>query len=194
MRRNATQALFAFATLTLGAILLVAGGLLAWGSSTLSAGTETQLRNQRIVFPPAGPALADPNIGPFIEKYAGQPLTTGEQARAYADHYLAVKLVETTGGRTYTELAAAAQVNPVDAQLADMAETAFRGETLRSTLLDAHSDAELAQLTGYGAWTAFAAALAMLLLSGVGFRNLKGDHTAGTLPAARASSPTPAKI
>lgn len=194
MRRTASEALAILVTATLGAFLLAVGVLLGWGSSSLGADVESQLRDQRIVFPQAGPATAHPEIGPFINKYAGQAVTTGEQARAYADHYLAVKLVESTGGRTYAELSAGVQVNPADAQLGELAEIAFRGETLRNTLLEAHSDAKLAQLTGYGAWTAFAGALAMLVLTGLGYRNLQQYHAKTAIPAARRASPAPVSL
>jgi hypothetical protein len=34
--------------------------------------------------------------------YAGQQLTTGPQAKAYADHYIAVHMNEASGGKTYS--------------------------------------------------------------------------------------------
>lgn len=190
--RRTIDVLFSAASLTIAALLVIAGGLLTWASSGLSEEVNTQLRQQRIVFPQAGPATADPNIGPYIDKYAGQQLTTGEQAKAYAEHYITVRMLDSTGGRTYSELTAAAQVNPDDAKLAELAETAFRGETQRATLLNAHHNAKLAQLTGYSAWAAFAGALVMLILGGLGFRNLQQPRPERTIPAARVPSPAAA--
>ena len=39
-----------------------------------------------------------------LKEFAGQKLTTGPQARAYADHYIAVHMNEASGGRTYSEV------------------------------------------------------------------------------------------
>lgn len=36
--------------------------------------------------------LTDPQIGKYLNKYAGQQMTNGAQAKAYADHFIAVHL------------------------------------------------------------------------------------------------------
>ena len=40
---------------------------------------KTQLSEQRIFFPPKGPATASPEIGAFLNQYTGQQLLTGAQ-------------------------------------------------------------------------------------------------------------------
>jgi hypothetical protein len=114
VNQKAVDVLRAAAALIAAVILLAAGLMIGKGGSALSSDVKTELRVLGIVFPQAGPATADPNIGPYINKYAGQPLTTGDQAKAYADHYVAVRLTDQTGGRSYAELSAAAQANPTD--------------------------------------------------------------------------------
>jgi hypothetical protein len=173
MRRKALDTLLTTGGLVVAALLLVAGSLLSWGHSFVDNQVTQQLTQQRIYFPEKGPATADPKIGPFIDKYAGQQLTTGEQAKAYADHYIAVHLEKSTGGKTYSELSTASRANPKDTALAEQVQTAFRGETLRGLLLNAYAYGTMAQIALHGAWVAFAGALVMLVLSGLGFMHLR---------------------
>jgi len=49
---------------------------------------------------------------PYLEKYAGEPLTTGAQAEAYADHFIFYHLQEIGGGQTYAQLSADALALP----------------------------------------------------------------------------------
>src|SRR5689334_22363456 len=86
-------------------LLVVAGGLLLWGHTFVESSVHDHLAEQQIYFPPKGsPALASPQIGPYLDRYAGQQLVTGEQAKAYADHFIAVHLDEVAGGRTYAQV------------------------------------------------------------------------------------------
>src|SRR5664279_5075693 len=100
MRRRTLDALLTTGGLALAALLLVSGGLLTWAHSFIGDQVHTQLAAQKIFFPPKGEATASPLIGPFINKYAGQQLVTGEQAGAFANHYIAVHLKEAGGGLT----------------------------------------------------------------------------------------------
>src|SRR5262245_26312219 len=96
--------------LVLTLVLVVGGILLLWGYNFAHSNVEEQLKAQQIYFPPKGsPALDDPKIGPYLNQYAGQQLTNGEQAKAYADHFIAVHLEEVAGGQTYAQVSAAAQ-------------------------------------------------------------------------------------
>ena len=71
-------------------------------------------------------------------------MTTGKQAQAYANHYIAVHLDEVAGGKTYSEVSgqyiaqcsdpAAATVTDC-LKLAGQKPTLFQGETLRGLLL-----------------------------------------------------------
>ena len=51
MRRNSSH-LIAFAGFAVAAILLVAGGLLLWGSTYVHNTVQSQLAEQQIYFPP----------------------------------------------------------------------------------------------------------------------------------------------
>jgi hypothetical protein len=151
-------------------VLLIAGGaLLFWGYSFADTNVHEQLAAQRITFPEKGSeALKPPEIGTYLNKYAGQQLTTGAQAEAYANHFIAVHLTQSTGGRTYSELSTESRANPTDTKLAGLVQTAFRGETLRGLLLNAYAFWKIGQLAKIGMYVAFAAAAAMALLTGLG--------------------------
>lgn len=174
MRRRTLDALLTTGGLIVATVLLVVGGLMTWASSFVADNVHTQLVAQRIDFPKAGSEqLNDPKVKPYLEQYAGQQLTTGAQAKAYADHYIKVHLDESTGGRTYSELSAAARANPDDAKAKGLVELAFKGETLRGLLLNAYAFGTMGTIAMYAAWVSFAGAAAMLILAMLGFLHLR---------------------
>ena len=173
MRRRTLDALLTTGGLVLAAILLVAGGLLTWANSFIEDQVTTQLSQQNIFFPPKGEATADERIGPFINQYAEQQLVNGEQAKAYADHFIKVHLEDSTGGKTYSELSTASRANPDDAEAAALVQVAFRGETLRGLLLNAYAFWKMAEIAMYAAIAAFVGAGVMLFLSILGFVHLR---------------------
>jgi hypothetical protein len=116
-------------------VLAVGGGLLLWGSNFANNMVHNQLSEQKIAFPPKGPAL-DAKEFPGLQKYAGQTVDNGPKAKAYADQFIKVHLKQVAGGKTYSEVSALSRANPNDQQLADQVQTLFRGETLRGLLLN----------------------------------------------------------
>jgi hypothetical protein len=115
---------------------------------------QGQLAAQQINFPPAA-AFAHPKAGteitpsmiPSVSQYAGQQLLTGQQAEAYADHFIAVHIANMGGGKTYSQLSAESQAQPNNTQLANTVNTVFKGETLRSMLLNAYGWWKISQIT-----------------------------------------------
>lgn len=174
MRRRTFDALLTTSGLLVAAILLVAGGLMTWAHSFVNDQVTNQLSSQQIFFPAAGsPALANNQIKPYLEQYAGQHLTTGAQAEAYADHFIAVHIAEMSGGKTYAQLSAASLANPSDTKLAGLVSTVFRGETLRGLLLNAYAFWKMGQIALYAAMAAYIGAALMLALSLLGFAHLR---------------------
>ena len=174
MRRRTFDALMTVTGLILAVVLAVAGGLLFWAHSFVSDQVTSQLTAQQIYFPPKGSdAISDPAIKPYLSKYAGQQLTTGEQAKAYADHFIAVHIQEMTQGQTYAQLSAKAMANPNDEKLAGLVATVFKGETLRGLLLNAYAFGEMATIALYGAIAAFVGAGLLLVLSVLGALHLR---------------------
>ncbi|HEV7148825.1 MAG TPA: hypothetical protein VGN48_17680 [Pedococcus sp.] len=173
MKRKTFDALLTSGGLVLAVVLLCAGGLLTWASSFIGDQVHTQLSEQQIFFPAKGPATASPEIGPYLNQYAGQQLLTGAQAEAYADHFIAVHLKAIGGGLTYAQLSAKAQAAPTDTKLAATVATVFKGETLRGLLLNAYAFGTMGVIAGFAAIGAFVGAAVMLLLSLLGFAHLR---------------------
>lgn len=156
-------------------VLLGMGGLAWWTYTFTSNNVHTQLAAQKIYFPPLGsPALASPEIGPYLNQYAGKELLTGPEAKAYANHFIAVHLSEVAGGQTYSQVSAESLANPSNAQLKAEAQTLFQGETLRGLLLgDAYAFATVGQIAEVVAIVLFAAGAVMFILVLMGLAHLK---------------------
>lgn len=198
MRRKTFDALLTTGGLVLAAILIVAGILLTWASSFINNQVHSQLAAQKITFPAANSqAISSPEIKPYLTKYAGQQLVTGEQAKAFANHYIAVHLQEIGGGQTYSQLSAKAQANPKDTALANTVNTMFKGETLRGMLLNAYAFGKMASIAGIAATVSFIGAGVMLLLSVLGFVHLRRtDPAVEVLPklGAKLGAQSPAPV
>ncbi len=171
MRRKTFDALVSVGGLVLAAVLLVAGVLLLWGHSYAGDQVAAQLSAQKIVFPAKGspefkalPASDQAAMG----VYAGQAMTTGAQAKAYADHFIAVHLKIIGQGKTYSQLSAASLAAPKNTALADQVQTVFRGTTLRSMLLEAYGFWQMGQIALFGAIASFIGAGLLLILSILG--------------------------
>jgi hypothetical protein len=170
MRRKTFDILASLGGIVVVAALLIAGALATWGYSFASDNVRDQLSQQQITFPAKGsPALASPEIGPYLNQYAGQQLTTGPQAKAYADHFIAVHLSEMPYGGVYAKVSAAAQAEPNNATLQSEVQTVFRGTTLRGLLLEAYAFSVFAAIALWAAVASFALAFIMAILVGFGF-------------------------
>ena len=154
MHRFSPRSLVALFTAAAAAVLLIAGGLLLWGSAYVHNTVQGQLAAQQIYFPPSA-AFAHPEAGteitpsmiPTVSQYAGQQLLTGQQAEAYADHFIAVHVANMSGGKTYSQLSTESIAQPGNTALATTVNTVFKGETLRSMLLSAYGWWKVSQIT-----------------------------------------------
>lgn len=174
--------------------LLVAGGLLAWGSNFATDYVHRELAAQNISFPPAA-ALAEEGRDD-LAGYGGEQVDNGTEAEAYAS-YIAGHVEEIGGGLTFSELrepqvaaqdalAAAVEANAPDAEVARLQadldeingqrDTVFQGEVLRGTLLSTYAWATIAQIAQIAAVVAFVAALVMLVLVVLGVVHLRKMH------------------
>lgn len=159
------------------ALILIATSIALWAThSFINGQIYEQLSSQKIMFPEAG-SKAISSLPPedqiAISQYAGQQLTTGAQARVFADNYIAVHLQQIGEGKTYSELSAQAMANPDDKKLAGKVDTVFRGETLRGMLLNAYAFGTMATIASFAALGAAIAAVIMLILVLLGFRHAK---------------------
>jgi hypothetical protein len=191
MRRRTFDALASAAGLVLAAVLLVAGGLLVWGHSFVDDQVGTQLSAQKIVFPAKGnPELKalPPADAAAMGQYAGQTMTTGAQAKVYADNFIAVHLAKMGG--TYAELSGKALAQPKNAALQAQVNAVFKGTTLRGMLLDAYAFWQMGQIAFWGAIVSFIGAGILLILSAFGLYHARRvSPTADIL-----TPPTPAHV
>jgi hypothetical protein len=170
MRRRLFDVLVSAGGALIVVVLLVAGGLAMWGYHYATTNVHDQLAQQEITFPAKdSPALASPEIGPYLNKYAGQQLLTGPQAKAYADHFIAVHLSAMPLGGVYSKVSAASQAAPSDTKLAAEVQTTFQGTTLRGLLLEAYAFSTFGQLALWSGIAAFILAGLMAVLVGFGF-------------------------
>ena len=122
-------------------------------------------------------------------------MLTGQQAKAYADHFIGVHLSEVAAGKTYAQVSSAAQANPNDAALKAQAQTLFQGTTLRGLLLEAYAFWEMGQIALIAAICSFVLAAVMLALALLGFWHLrKVPETAEVLAPHKSQSMKPAMV
>lgn len=168
MRRRTFDILLSAGGLILVAILVVAGALLLWGHNFIHDEVTSELSAQKIYFPPANsPAIAAPEFA-GMHQYAGQQLTTGPQAKVYANDFIANHLKEIGGGQTYSQLSSQLQTQPNNTQLAKTVQSMFQGETLRGLLLSSYAFWTMGTIAGWAALAAFIGAGLLLILSIVG--------------------------
>jgi hypothetical protein len=199
--RATLDKLISWAGLLLVAVLLVAGGLATWASSFIGNEVHDQFAAQHITMPTTKTGLAElPSADrAALEKYAGQQLTTGPQAKAYANHYIAVHMKEAAAGKTYSEVSGQYLQQCSDPKqaatqacqdLGGLRQTMFMGDTLRGLLLYGYAFATVGTIAGYAAIVAFVAAGGLLLLAGLGFWHSRRTGTA----VATASRPEGAHV
>lgn len=153
-------AMFAAAGLVIVGIVAVFGGHYARGV------VHDQLTPQQITFPAKG----DPELLPGVAKYAGQQLTTGAQAKAYANDFIGVHVKKIAGGKTYAQVSAAAMAAPKDQALAGQKAALFQGETLRGLLLGAWGWSVVATIATLAGWLLIALGAVLFVLPALDWR------------------------
>jgi hypothetical protein len=195
MRRRTFDFLATSIGAVLTVVLLVAGGLLLWGSNFTNTNVHNQLAQQQIYFPtaaefahPVAPSPGTfseitPSMIPTVSQYAGQELTTGAQAQVYANDFIGEHIREIGGGKTYSQLSAAAMALPKGSAAYNAAEaqvqTVFQGTTLRGLLLEAYGFSVFGSIAGWAALASFILGGIMLVLTALGllhYRKVPDDE------------------
>lgn len=158
------------------AALVVVGALAWYGHSFATGMVKTELSAQNIYFPAEGSealAALEPADREQVERFAGQQLTNGEQAKVYANNFIGAHLREIADGKTYAEVSNEAMANPDDKALQGQKAALFQGETLRGMLLGTgYAFWTFGMIAKYAALAAFAGAVLMALLVLLGWRHL----------------------
>lgn len=155
------------------AVVLILGGIAAiYGGTFGRDNVRERLAPENISFPPL--SAMTPQERTEVGDFAGERVDTGPEAEAFS-RYIGGHLAQVNDGKTYSETSAAAREEGLDPQVAaDLqakADTLFRGETLRSILLNAYgwwTIATLAMTVGIGM---VLAGLLLAILAFLGFRH-----------------------
>jgi hypothetical protein len=193
--RATLDKLISWTGLLLAVVLIAAGGLLTYASTFIGNQVHDQLAAQHVTMPTSEQYGELPGADKAaLAPYAGQQLTTGPQAQAYANHYINAHLQGVADGKTYSEVSAQniaqcsdpkAAATEACTTLAGQKATLFQGETLRGLLLYGYAFATMGTIAGIAAIAAFVAAALMLALVGLGFwhsRRAGNDVVTGTQP------------
>jgi hypothetical protein len=154
-------------------VFVIAGALLAWGHSFANSQVHNQLAREQIFFPAKGSPALDPKEFPGLQQYAGQQVTTGPQAKAYADEFIWAHMMTASGGATYAQVSAKAMANPADTKLAGLKTTLFQGDMLRASLLSAYGFSQFGAIAAWAMTVAFAGAGVMAVLVLLGMLHLR---------------------
>ena len=186
LRRRTIDTVLIGVGVVLVTVLAVAGGLLTWGNHFAGDYVHDELASQNIVFPDEAALVEDgrDDLVPF----AGQQVTTGDEAEAYAS-YIGHHLDGIADGATYADLgktesaakaavtaakeagqdpAAVAELQADADAITGQRNTLFKGETLRGLLLSTYAWATVGRIAGIAAVVAFAAAGVMAVLVALG--------------------------
>lgn len=174
--RKAIDKVFILLGIAITVIMVAIGGLSWYGYTFATDMVSTQLSAQKIYFPDresdAFKALsAEDQVE--VGRFAGQQLTTGEQAKVYANNYIGAHLKKIGNGKTYAEISEDAKADPTNAALQQQKTALFQGETLRGMLLgNGYAFWVFAMIAQYIALAAFSGALIMLVLVFMGMGHL----------------------
>lgn len=151
-------------------VLIVLGAMAIYGGSFGRDNVRDRLEPQNIVFPPAD-AMSSEEVAE-VGDYAGETVDTGTEAEAYA-RYIGGHLAAVNDGKTYSETSAEARAleedDPARVELDAKVQTLFRGETLRSILLNAYGWWTVATITLWAGVAAVAAGIVLGILAILGF-------------------------
>lgn len=143
-------------------------GFLYYESTFVTGMVHDQLAAQQIFFPEKGTPALDPKTYPDLQQYAGQPVDNGEKAKAYAEgfigrHLKTVFVDPSTGkGLTYAGLGDYIKAHPADTKAPAARDTLFKGEMLRTALLNAWGWSKVGEYTFYAGIGLTIAALGVL--------------------------------
>ena len=188
MKRRTLDILFSIGGVGLAALLLVIGVVMSSNADFSKQYVTDQLAQQKITFKAAAALTDEEKKAECLVKYAGQPLTTPDQAECYANEFIGLHVQSSGKGRTYAEIGdlqtqlraqiATAQANQdpgladLQKQLADATsqrETVFKGETLRGILLTSYGFGVLGSKAEQAATVIYLGVALLTLLSIAGF-------------------------
>jgi len=163
---DVVKQVFSYLSVFGAALLLVIGILALWAHNFTSDMVRTELAAQKVYFPEKGSAGFDAETYPDLQQYAGQLVDTPQEAKAYANGYIARHLEKTAGGKVYAEVSTEAQKDPTNAKLQQQKQTLFQGETLRGILLTSgYGFGTVGEIAGIASVIAFIGAAVLVVVA-----------------------------
>jgi hypothetical protein len=182
MDRTTWDRIVSGAGAVLAIALIVIGAAAVYGGSFGRDNVQDRLRPENVTFPPRD--AMTPGEQQELGEFAGQTVDTGPEAEAFA-RYIGGHLAEVNDGKTYSETSAAAREEGLDpdtaADLQVKADTLFKGETLRSILLNAYGWWTVATIALYVGVGLIVAGIVLAIFALLGFRH--ASRTADARPA-----------
>jgi hypothetical protein len=197
--RSAFDKVISATGLALVAVLLVAGGLLTYAQSFIGDQVHSQLTMQGITMPEGDAFTGLPKAdAAALKQYAGSPMDTGPEAKAFANNYILAHMNEASGGQTYEQvsgqyigLSDAAKASPKGVALGQLRQTLFMGNTLRGLLLYGYAFATIGTIAGIAAIVSFVGAGLLLLLAGLGLWHSRRVEQSTVVPVVGRTVPQP---
>ena len=184
MNRKTWDRIVSASAAVIAVAMIVLGAFAIYGGNFGRENVQTRLEPQHIQFPPL--SAMTPEEKTSIGAFAGQQVTTGNQAEAFS-RYIAGHLEAVNGGKTYSETSAAARAEglapDVAADLQVKADTLFKGETLRSMLLNAYGWWTVATIALFVGYAMVAMGLVLAGLAALGFRHANRTRAAAIIEA-----------
>ena len=155
-------------------VLIALGAMAIYGGNFGRQNVRDRLEPQNISFPPAD-AMTPQEVAE-VGAFAGQKVENGVQAEAFS-RYIGGHLESVNDGKTYSETSAAARQEGLDpkvaADLQAKADTLFKGETLRSILLNAYGWWTVATIALWAGVAMVIAGVFLGVLAILGFRHAR---------------------
>jgi hypothetical protein len=184
MNRKTWDRIVSASAAVIAVAMIVLGAFAIYGGNFGRENVQTRLEPQHIQFPPL--SAMTPEEQTSVGAFAGQQVTTGNQAEAFS-RYIAGHLEAVNGGATYSETSAAARAEglapDVAAELQGKADTLFKGETLRSMLLNAYGWWTVATIALFVGYAMVAMGLVLAGLAALGFRHANRTRAAAITEA-----------
>lgn len=151
-------------------VLLLVGIGALWGGHYAHDYVTNQLAQEKITMP-AGQQLTNDEMKKYLTKYEGQPLRTGPQAEAFANHYLWEHMMKSSGGKVFEEVSGeyiamtpAQKASPEGQKLGALRQNLFMGDSLRSMLLTAYAFWLVGTIAQVAGWACLALGVLLALL------------------------------
>jgi len=179
MNRKAWDQIVSACAAIIAVAMIVLGGFAIYGGNFGRDNVQTRLEPQNITFPPFD--AMTPEEQQEVGAFAGQQVTNGAQAEGFP-RYIGGHLAAVNDGKTYSETSGEARAEGLDpdvaAELQGKADTLFKGETLRSILLNAYGWWTVATIALFAGYAMVALGIVLGVLAILGFRHAKRAEAA----------------